>query len=271
MVKPRASIDELSTEELLRRGVAAARVGEVDEARSCLTEVTARAPENADAWLWLASVESNPQQKRDHFERVLALRPDDAEARDGLERLTAKYGEGLMARDEGLESLRCSWHPDRETMLRCARCGRPMCPECARQHPVGMRCKECMHALRSPLYRVSPAQYAGGFLFGLGLSFLAAIGMGLLSGIWWFLALFAAVGVGAAVGEAVSRGSGRKRGRGLQIATALSMVLGSLLAIAFMASPLSDALPLIGALRFSPIGPLILLVLGSGAAVRQLR
>ena len=55
-------------------------LGETDEARSLLAEVTAREPENADAWLWRAGVEAQPQLKREYFDRVLSLRPDDAEA-----------------------------------------------------------------------------------------------------------------------------------------------------------------------------------------------
>jgi membrane associated rhomboid family serine protease len=37
----------------------------------------------------------------------------------------------------------CYRHPDRETNVKCSRCGRPICPECMRPSPVGMRCPEC--------------------------------------------------------------------------------------------------------------------------------
>ena len=37
----------------------------------------------------------------------------------------------------------CYRHPDRETLLGCASCGRPMCPECAFDTPVGQKCFEC--------------------------------------------------------------------------------------------------------------------------------
>jgi len=39
--------------------------------------------------------------------------------------------------------LYCYRHPDRETLLRCARCDRPICLECQVRHPVGIRCPEC--------------------------------------------------------------------------------------------------------------------------------
>lgn len=38
---------------------------------------------------------------------------------------------------------RCHWHPDRETLLSCSSCDRPICPECARTAAVGMKCPDC--------------------------------------------------------------------------------------------------------------------------------
>jgi membrane associated rhomboid family serine protease len=37
----------------------------------------------------------------------------------------------------------CYRHSDRETGVRCQRCGRPICPECMVSTPVGVRCPEC--------------------------------------------------------------------------------------------------------------------------------
>ncbi|MGE5286789.1 MAG: rhomboid family intramembrane serine protease [Micromonosporaceae bacterium] len=39
----------------------------------------------------------------------------------------------------------CFRHPGRETYLSCVRCGRPACPECLRDAPVGQQCVECVH------------------------------------------------------------------------------------------------------------------------------
>ena len=38
----------------------------------------------------------------------------------------------------------CPRHPDRESRLRCQRCGRPTCPECQRPAPVGFHCVDCL-------------------------------------------------------------------------------------------------------------------------------
>ncbi|MGH2738300.1 MAG: hypothetical protein ACRDHH_05745, partial [Actinomycetota bacterium] len=34
----------------------------------------------------------------------------------------------------------CYRHPDRETRVHCTRCGRPICPDCMTQAPVGHHC-----------------------------------------------------------------------------------------------------------------------------------
>ena len=265
----RPDLDALSTRELYERGVAAARVGEADEARQYLLEATSREPGDADAWLWLASVEPLPQTKKVCFERVLALRPDDPDAKAGLARLAEKYGQGVL-KDEGLaEVLHCYWHPDRETGLRCTRCNRPICPDCARPHPVGWRCKECAKELRSPLYKVTPVQIARGFLVGLVVSVAAAAVVGAVSALpWfgWFLGFVVAAPAGTAVAEAVSAGGGRKRGRPMQIASVAAIVVGAgLLWFALAAGVLPRIVPV------SVIGLAAFAIVGGASAYARLR
>jgi membrane associated rhomboid family serine protease len=41
------------------------------------------------------------------------------------------------------EALRCYRHPDRETLVSCSSCDRPICTSCMTQAAVGVRCPEC--------------------------------------------------------------------------------------------------------------------------------
>lgn len=43
--------------------------------------------------------------------------------------------------------MTCTFHPDRETLLGCSRCGRSACPDCLRDAPVGHHCLACARGL----------------------------------------------------------------------------------------------------------------------------
>ena len=55
-------------------------------------------------------------------------------------------------------ALVCANHPDRETNLRCNRCGKPICVNCAVQTPVGYRCKECVRGQQEVFETASNVQ-----------------------------------------------------------------------------------------------------------------
>ncbi|MGH2963102.1 MAG: rhomboid family intramembrane serine protease [Solirubrobacterales bacterium] len=76
----------------------------------------------------------------------------------------------------------CYRHPNRETNVSCSRCGRPICPECMYDSPVGMRCPECAgertRARTLPIRR-SDTPYATYALIAINvIVFIAEIGGG---------------------------------------------------------------------------------------------
>jgi membrane associated rhomboid family serine protease len=59
--------------------------------------------------------------------------------------------------DEDLEP--CYRHPDRDTALHCANCGRAICPECMTATPVGQRCPECVGQHQQRVRRPASMSY----------------------------------------------------------------------------------------------------------------
>lgn len=124
------------------------------------------------------------------------------------------------------QTLYCANHPNRETMLRCSKCEKPICLKCAVQTPVGLRCRECALLKKVPTYDVSASYFA--------LALLAGLGAGIVGGVLLFVfaggfSLWLSPFFGYAVGEAVSRAANRKRGPRLQLATFISIVAGAIL------------------------------------------
>ncbi len=50
----------------------------------------------------------------------------------------------------GMSVKYCHLHPKRETLRSCNRCGRPTCPECLRDAPVGQHCLSCIKEAQGP-------------------------------------------------------------------------------------------------------------------------
>jgi hypothetical protein len=107
-----------------------------------------------------------------------------------------------------------------ETELTCSRCGKPICPRCLVQTPVGARCRECARVGRLPTYELPPlyllrgagAALAAGGALGVAWSLLLPYRLAFLG----LLGLLFAFVIGYCVGEAVGWATNRKRGPALQ-------------------------------------------------------
>jgi tetratricopeptide (TPR) repeat protein len=71
-------------DELLRKGIAAAKSGQRERAYDLLMQVVEEDEENALAWLWLSGVADSLDDREICLENVLALDPTNAAARKGL-------------------------------------------------------------------------------------------------------------------------------------------------------------------------------------------
>ena len=74
------------------------------------------------------------------------------------------------------ESMRCYRHPDKETRVSCAACGRPICTECMVQTEVGIKCPDDARLPRGARAGVMKRdQIAKSFLAGVAVALLGAL------------------------------------------------------------------------------------------------
>ncbi|MBN1813114.1 MAG: DUF4352 domain-containing protein [Anaerolineae bacterium] len=79
--------EETATNEILQQAVAAIKSGEKERGRQLLVEALEQDEGNEVAWLWMTRCAADRDVKRECFERVLAINPDNQHAIEGLKRL----------------------------------------------------------------------------------------------------------------------------------------------------------------------------------------
>jgi hypothetical protein len=128
--------------------------------------------------------------------------------------------------------LYCKNHPDRETLLRCNKCGEPICPQCAVLTDVGYRCKECIAEVQNKYFNALTQDNPIAFIVGFIVTAVATpIVGGFLGRLGFFgilIALFIGSGAGALLAEIIRRAVGRRRGRNLRYFAMSGIVLGVL-------------------------------------------
>ncbi len=118
----------------------------------------------------------------------------------------------------------CYNHPDRETMLRCNRCERPICTACAVQTPTGYRCKECVRGQQ----KVFETSQWYDYPLAMGVAALLSFAGSYVALFVGFFTLFIAPVAGVITAEAVRWVVRKRRSRLLfQLAT-VGAVLGAL-------------------------------------------
>ena len=95
----------MTTDDLLKQGIAALKDGRKAQARSLLTQVVEQDERNEMAWLWLSGAVDTDEDRRICLENVLAINPDNQAAQRGLKILRQKASVPLLQRAEGLAPL----------------------------------------------------------------------------------------------------------------------------------------------------------------------
>ena len=135
--------------------------------------------------------------------------------------------------EDTIPILYCANHPDRETVLRCNRCDKPICVQCAVQTPVGYRCKECIRGQQAVYFNANGADplIAGamGLLLGGGLGALAFLLLGMFGWFSFIVAFLAGPAAGGLMAEAIRFGVGRRRARYMGLIAAIACVVGILM------------------------------------------
>jgi hypothetical protein len=126
----------------------------------------------------------------------------------------------------------CANHPGRETGLRCHRCDKPICYECAIKTPVGQICRECYRSARAKYYNGEPYDLPIGIavslIMGALFGALAYLFLGRIFFIGFIIAFVAGPAAGGAVAEVIRRLLRRRRAQGMKPAATVAFVVGFL-------------------------------------------
>ncbi len=135
-------------------------------------------------------------------------------------------------------TLYCYIHPSRSTTLRCNRCERPICPQCAVRTPTGYRCRECVREHQKVFNTALWYDYIIAFAAAALGSALASFLVMLISAFFWgLLVLVLSPGAGAMIGNLILRLVRGRRSRALYWTAALGVVAGGLPALFLFSLP----------------------------------
>lgn len=173
------------------------------------------------------------------------------------------------------DNLFCYVHPNRPTTLRCNRCERPICAQCAVRTPTGYRCRACVKLQQKIFDTAVWYDYIVAFIVAAIGSAIASVLVLIASGFFFgLLVLFLAPGAGAAIGNLILRFIKNRRSRILFLTSAIGMVVGGLPAVLIYSLPallmiLSGGVQSIGAL-LPAIWQIVYLFLAVPAAYTQI-
>lgn len=176
----------------------------------------------------------------------------------------------------------CVNHPNTETLLRCNRCGRPVCLKCVERTPVGYRCKQCLNVQQSGYYTATYADYVIALVVGLAVSVAGGVIASLIG--FFLFEIFYAPFAGGVIAEVIRQSVRKHRGRYLWLVGCAAVILGGIFGaglfpllasgggiglLRLLENPL--ALPFFVGRALFNIGFLIYIVLAVGTVYARLR
>jgi hypothetical protein len=139
---------------------------------------------------------------------------------------------------EETNALYCYVHPDRETSLRCNRCERPICTQCAVHTPTGYRCRECVRDQQKIYNTAEWYDYLVGFGTSTVLSLIASILLVVISGFigffMWFVSFAIAGAAGVFIANTTQAVLQKRRSKQLFWLVAAGVVIGALPVVLFL-------------------------------------
>jgi len=208
--------------------------GAIAESSRWLHQVTEAAP---------PPVEAPPVSQQAPLEKAEAVRPLDAEV------------------------TVCSYHPRAETTLRCNRCSKPICTQCAITTPVGYRCKDCVSEQQEMFYSARWYDYALAVVIALPLAVIAPM---IIDSIGW-LTIILSPFAGMVIAEAVRLVIRGRRGRRLSLVVSLCIIAGSLLVVGVWMVQVLGSVGLIHLPLGSLLWQLVYVILAASSAYYRLK
>lgn len=135
------------TDPRLEQAITAAKTGQLDQARTLLSQIVREQPDSETAWLWLAAVLQEKEQRLYALQQVLRINPANKQAQLGLAELQpAATTEPTLSLDtpppaptspppeapaEATRPCPACGYPNKLNARFCAACGSPLQPEAA--------------------------------------------------------------------------------------------------------------------------------------------
>ena len=168
------------------------------------------------------------------------------------------------------EPLYCVNHPNRETYLRCNKCGRPICAECAVLTPVGYRCPDCIRSQQKAFYADFGTVH---YLIAAAVTLpLALVAGWLIPSLGWFAIILGPL-AGGGIANLAHRAIKRRRGEYTWLVVCGGIVVGDLpyLALSLLSLGMSPPLGYLAGGLMDTLWNLVYLATATSAAYAWLR